>query len=86
LANNPDLSTDAGQFAMIESIKPTDKRIQFEFIAAVPREMVSFGIVANHSKFFSCMIIVHCTGPMDFLLTIVDFLLVCVALTEYGWI
>jgi hypothetical protein len=41
LANNPDLSTDAGQFAMIESVKPTDKKIQFEFIAAVPREMVS---------------------------------------------
>jgi hypothetical protein len=40
LANNPDLSTDAGQFAMIESVKPTDKKIQFEFIAAVPREMV----------------------------------------------
>jgi hypothetical protein len=41
LANNPDLSTDAGQFAMIESVKPTDKAIEFEFIAAVPREMVS---------------------------------------------
>lgn len=40
LANNPDLSTDAGQFAMIESVKPTDKRIQFEFIAAVPQEQV----------------------------------------------
>ena len=40
LANNPDLSTDAGQFAMIEKIKKTDKKTQFEFIAAVPREMV----------------------------------------------
>ena len=40
LANNPDLSTDAGQFAMIESVKPSDKKIAFEFIAAVPREMV----------------------------------------------
>jgi hypothetical protein len=40
LANNPDLSTDAGQFAMIESVKPTDKNIQFEFIAAVPSDMV----------------------------------------------
>ncbi|KAG7355021.1 hypothetical protein IV203_004377 [Nitzschia inconspicua] len=39
LANNPDLSTDAGQFAMIESVKPTDKTIQFEFIAAVPKEL-----------------------------------------------
>lgn len=40
LANNPDLSTDAGQFAIIEKIKTTDKKTQFEFIAAVPREMV----------------------------------------------
>lgn len=39
LANNPDLSTDAGQFAMIEKITKTDKKTQFEFIAAVPREM-----------------------------------------------
>jgi hypothetical protein len=38
LANNPDLSTDAGQFAMIESIKTTDTTIEFEFIAAVPME------------------------------------------------
>lgn len=44
LANNPDLSTDAGQFAMIESVKPSDKRIEFEFIAAVPREMVRTGL------------------------------------------
>lgn len=41
LANNPDLSTDAGQFAMIEEIKTTDKKIQFEFIAAIPQEVVS---------------------------------------------
>ena len=40
LANNPDLSTDAGQFAMIEKIQKTDKKTQFEFIAAVPKEMV----------------------------------------------
>jgi hypothetical protein len=40
LANNPDLSTDAGQFAMIEEIKTTDKKIQFEFIAAIPQELV----------------------------------------------
>jgi len=39
LANNPDLSTDAGQFTMIEKISKTDKKTQFEFIAAVPREM-----------------------------------------------
>jgi hypothetical protein len=38
LANNPDLNTDAGQFAMIESIKASDKKIQFEFIAAVPKD------------------------------------------------
>jgi len=39
LANNPDLSTDAGQFAMVDAVNPSDKKVQFEFIAAVPREM-----------------------------------------------
>ncbi|GMH59633.1 hypothetical protein TrRE_jg8076 [Triparma retinervis] len=38
LANNPDLSTDAGQFAMVESVTPSDKSITFEFVAAVPME------------------------------------------------
>ena len=38
LANNPDLSTDAGQFSMVPSIKTTDKAIEFEFVAAVPME------------------------------------------------
>jgi hypothetical protein len=38
LANNPDLSTDAGQFTMIEKITTSDKTITFEFIAAVPKE------------------------------------------------
>lgn len=38
LANNPDLSTDAGQFAMIESVTVKDKKVIFEFIAAVPRD------------------------------------------------
>ena len=38
LANNPDLSTDAGQFAMIETITPKTKNVEFEFIAAVPKE------------------------------------------------
>jgi len=38
LANNPDLSTDAGQFAMIESVSTSDRKVQFEFIAAVPME------------------------------------------------
>lgn len=38
LANNPDLSTDAGQFAMIESITPRTTSVEFEFIAAVPMD------------------------------------------------
>ncbi len=38
LANNPDLSTDAGQFAMVETITPNTKSVEFEFIAAVPME------------------------------------------------
>lgn len=38
LANNPDLSTDAGQFAMIETITTSTKKVQFEFVAAVPME------------------------------------------------
>ena len=40
LANNPDLSTDAGQFAMVPEVKPGDKKISFEFIAAVPYDQV----------------------------------------------
>jgi len=39
LANNPDLSTDAGQFAMIESVTTTTKSVEFEFVAAIPREI-----------------------------------------------
>ena len=38
LANNPDLSTDAGQFSMIEKITPEDSKVEFEFVAAVPME------------------------------------------------
>jgi hypothetical protein len=38
LANNPDLSTDAGQFSMIEVITTKDKKVEFEFVAAVPIE------------------------------------------------
>mmetsp|Transcript_12599 Transcript_12599/g.26575 ORF Transcript_12599/g.26575 Transcript_12599/m.26575 type:complete len:276 (+) Transcript_12599:78-905(+) len=38
LANNPDSGTDAGQFAIIPKITTTDKNVEFEFIAAVPRE------------------------------------------------
>jgi hypothetical protein len=40
LANNPDGGTDAGQFAMVPEVKPGDKKLQFEFIAAVPQEEV----------------------------------------------
>lgn len=40
LANNPDSGTDAGQFAMIENVSTNDKKIEFEFIAAVPKEKV----------------------------------------------
>jgi hypothetical protein len=39
LANNPDLSTDAGQFAMIETITTKTNKVEFEFIAAVPMEV-----------------------------------------------
>lgn len=38
LANNPDLNSDAGQFAMIESITTKDTKVEFEFIAAIPKE------------------------------------------------
>jgi len=38
LANNPDLSSDAGQFTMIESVTTKTKRVEFEFVAAVPKE------------------------------------------------
>jgi hypothetical protein len=38
LANNPDLKSDAGQFTIVDSIKSSDKKIQFEFIAAIPME------------------------------------------------
>mmetsp|Transcript_7572 Transcript_7572/g.9065 ORF Transcript_7572/g.9065 Transcript_7572/m.9065 type:complete len:254 (+) Transcript_7572:29-790(+) len=38
LANNPDLSTDAGQFAIIEKVTTSDKKVLFDFVAAVPVE------------------------------------------------
>lgn len=38
MANNPDGGTDAGQFAIIESVTPKDKTIQFEFVAAIPMD------------------------------------------------
>lgn len=40
LANNPDLSTDAGQFTIVELITPTDKKIEFEFVAAIDPKKV----------------------------------------------
>jgi len=47
LANNPDGGTDAGQFAMVDSIKTDDKKISFEFIAAVPMEQDLSGYEAG---------------------------------------
>ena len=40
LANNPDLSTDAGQFTIVELITPKDKKVQFEFVAAIDPKKV----------------------------------------------
>lgn len=40
LANNPDLSTDAGQFTLVELITPKDKKIEFEFVAAIDPKKV----------------------------------------------
>ena len=42
LANNPDLNTDSGQFAIIPEIRKTDKKTQFDFIAAIPMETVGY--------------------------------------------
>jgi len=39
LANNPDLSTDAGQFAMVESVTTASKSVEFEFVAAIPKNI-----------------------------------------------
>jgi hypothetical protein len=47
LANNPDGGTDAGQFAMVPEVKPGDKKLQFEFVAAVPQEIVSLSCVLS---------------------------------------
>ena len=41
LANNPDLSTDAGQFTLIELISPQDKKVEFEFVAAIDPKKVN---------------------------------------------
>merc|ERR1711865_870838 len=49
LANNPDLSTDAGQFAMIETVTTKTQSVVFDFVAAIPKELdisdEEFGIV-----------------------------------------
>mmetsp|Transcript_939 Transcript_939/g.1222 ORF Transcript_939/g.1222 Transcript_939/m.1222 type:complete len:247 (-) Transcript_939:314-1054(-) len=38
LANNPDLSTDAGQFSMVETVTTKDEKVVFDFVAAIPME------------------------------------------------
>lgn len=38
LANNPDGSTDAGQFTIVPFVEANQKKIRFDFIAAIPRE------------------------------------------------
>jgi len=48
LANNPDLSTDAGQFAMVETITPKTKMVEFEFVAAVPRDKVNMMTIKTY--------------------------------------
>jgi hypothetical protein len=53
LANNPDLSSDAGQFTMVELVKTSDKKITFEFIAAIPMD-------TDISKYENGI------GPLDF--------------------
>lgn len=35
LPNNPDFSTDAGQYAMIKAVEPGDTTIKYQFVAAV---------------------------------------------------
>lgn len=47
LANNPDLSTDAGQFAMIETIQTTDKEVRSGVLYVVRCEgMISRRVVS----------------------------------------
>ena len=36
IANNPDFRSDAGQFAMIKTVKPGENDVQFEFVAVIP--------------------------------------------------
>mmetsp|Transcript_40710 Transcript_40710/g.79663 ORF Transcript_40710/g.79663 Transcript_40710/m.79663 type:complete len:282 (-) Transcript_40710:304-1149(-) len=39
LANNPDLSTDAGQFTIIPAIEKGQKTVTFDFVAALAKEI-----------------------------------------------
>jgi hypothetical protein len=75
LANNPDGGTDAGQFAIIPSISPTDKTIEFEFIAAVPMEkdVSKFENGIGPLRFKSLRVISFPGGQREFLLCIVSF-------------
>jgi hypothetical protein len=54
LANNPDGGSDAGQFAMVEEVKPGDKKLQFEFVAAVPQETVSLSYACLNLSLQQC--------------------------------
>ena len=74
LANNPDGGTDAGQFAIIPSISPTDKTIEFEFIAAVPMEkdVSKFENGIGPLRFKSLRVISFPGGQREFLLCIVS--------------
>ena len=37
LPNNPDFSTDAGQYAMIKRVEPGEQDIKFQFVAATTK-------------------------------------------------
>eukprot|EP00957_Ditylum_brightwellii_P089345 6802622-Ditylum_brightwellii.AAC.1 len=72
LANNPDLSTDAGQFAMIESVTTNDRKVEFELIAAIPREKIDVftsGTALRSCKPYGCTHLVlvtkNCPSEMD---------------------
>mmetsp|Transcript_9212 Transcript_9212/g.12195 ORF Transcript_9212/g.12195 Transcript_9212/m.12195 type:complete len:226 (+) Transcript_9212:300-977(+) len=45
VANNPDASTDAGQFAIIDEIRPGKSKVSFQFVAAIPEEREGLGIL-----------------------------------------
>mmetsp|Transcript_20726 Transcript_20726/g.34289 ORF Transcript_20726/g.34289 Transcript_20726/m.34289 type:complete len:257 (-) Transcript_20726:159-929(-) len=67
LANNPDLNSDAGQFAMIESITTKDNKVEFEFIAAIPKERDISGFENGIGQLtFSSLRIVSFPGGQQF--------------------